>query len=953
MGNVKKSVEPVKQEVLEQFVGKLQGIGLVVDQSSVVTDGKLHRCGTLDKENGQDGSYVIHLGDLPNCWGLNWRTSEECRLSSKADAELSREERKALQQACADSKKKAEEQRKAQQEQAASLAREVWESCSDADTQFPYLQRKQVLAFDVKHGCGIARKLGLSNDFNGNVLLVPLYDENGRIVSLSSINEKGEKCFLAGGRTKGCFFAITASDSQQDPLLIAEGYATGASLHMATGYAIWVAFSAGNLLDVAKLARKRYPKREIVVCADWDQPNKTYSELGGTGFAKARGAAFAVGARLAVPNLQDVDKVDFNDVHCKLGLKEVKEQVQQALRENEEKISAMSNCDKPQFDIAEIPDGFELNDSGLWAVIPPKKEGDEPEDMWLGKPLYVEGLARDSASRSWGRVLSWYDPDGVLHRQCIQNELLYGRDSSLLVAKLAEGGYQAECSSKAKAHLVQYIASYTPKRRLRLVQTTGWHDGSFVFPNSVFGVGTVGTLEQACDGAAFRVPSHQTCSKKKLEHVFLQCGMQENPYQVQGSLEKWCNTLGVWAQGNSRLMLAICAALAGPLLHLVGVESGGVHLIGASSCGKSTALAVAASVWGKGSGAGGFVKSWRATSNGLEAQAALHNDTLLVLDELGQASGRVIQEAAYLLGNGTGKSRAVQTGDVRKGKTWRCTFLSSGEISLEDKIKADGGRVQAGQLTRLADIPADAGVGLGLFENLHGFKTAQEFADKLKRFAATYYGSLARVFVAELEKHYEEVVECTGKIFDEGLQEFCNRCSDGQVQRVARRFLLFAVAGEIATQFGLLPWHKRDALEACKRCFQAWLDQRGGTGSAEDKLALEQILLFLEQHGTSRFQEIADRDSICRDRVGFRELKDEITYYYVLPKSFQNELCKGINATRAAKLLAKKKILLPGENGYQTNKRLPGLGVQRCYVLQVKSDEAEGEKSEGLARPIA
>jgi uncharacterized protein (DUF927 family) len=101
-------------------------------------------------------------------------------------------------------------------------------------------------------------------------------------------------------------------------------------------------------------------------------------------------------------------------------------------------------------------------------------------------------------------------------------------------------------------------------------------------------------------------------------------------------------------------MFGISAALSGFLLDLAGMDSGGFHFWGHSSTGKTTIMRAAWSVCGAPSG----VRTWRSTANALEAISALHNDACLCLDEIGQASGRVVSEAAYLLANGQGKSRA-------------------------------------------------------------------------------------------------------------------------------------------------------------------------------------------------------------------------------------------------------------------------------------------------------
>ena len=99
--------------------------------------------------------------------------------------------------------------------------------------------------------------------------------------------------------------------------------------------------------------------------------------------------------------------------------------------------------------------------------------------------------------------------------------------------------------------------------------------------------------------------------------------------------------------GNSRLVLAVSAAFAAPLLPLVNAESGGLHLVGTSSIGKTTTLLVAASVMSNER----YIQQWRATSNGLESVAANYNHALLPLDEIAQADPKDIGEAVYLLSN--------------------------------------------------------------------------------------------------------------------------------------------------------------------------------------------------------------------------------------------------------------------------------------------------------------
>ena len=126
-----------------------------------------------------------------------------------------------------------------------------------------------------------------------------------------------------------------------------------------------------------------------------------------------------------------------------------------------------------------------------------------------------------------------------------------------------------------------------------------------------------------------------------------------------GTADEWRDSVAALAAGNTRLVFALSVAFAGTLAEIAGEDSGGFHLRGASSSGKSTALKLAASVWGNPST---YVRLWRGTVNGLEGLATLHNDSLLILDEIGQIDPNDAGEAAYLLANGQGKARASRNG---------------------------------------------------------------------------------------------------------------------------------------------------------------------------------------------------------------------------------------------------------------------------------------------------
>jgi hypothetical protein len=168
------------------------------------------------------------------------------------------------------------------------------------------------------------------------------------------------------------------------------------------------------------------------------------------------------------------------------------------------------------------------------------------------------------------------------------------------------------------------------------------------------------------------------------------------------------------------MVAAVSLAFAGPLLEPLSMDGGGLHLRGASSRGKSTVQRVAVSVWGSPR----FLHSWRATANGLEGVAAACNGSLLALDEIGEISGRDAGAAAYMLANGAGKARAMRSGAARAAVRWRVAVLSSGEITLADKMAEAGGKAAAGQAVRLLDVAADDRAH-GAFDTCTAHRTAR------------------------------------------------------------------------------------------------------------------------------------------------------------------------------------------------------------------------------------
>ena len=150
---------------------------------------------------------------------------------------------------------------------------------------------------------------------------------NRELHSLQYIGADGDKRFLTGGRVTGCYFSI-GSMKDAAALCIAEGFATGASIHEATGRPVAVAFNAGNLLPVAKALRAKHPDLSLIICADDDAGTG-----GNPGLTKATEAAQEVSGLLAVPDFGPDRKdgaTDFNDLAAAQGPEAVRRCIEAA-----------------------------------------------------------------------------------------------------------------------------------------------------------------------------------------------------------------------------------------------------------------------------------------------------------------------------------------------------------------------------------------------------------------------------------------------------------------------------------------------------------------------------------------------------------------------------------------------------------------------------------------------
>lgn len=527
---------------------------------------------------------------------------------------------------------------------------------------------------------------------------------------------------------------------------------------------------------------------------------------------------------------------------------------------------------------------------------------------WICSPLRVEAMTRDAQNGEWGRLLVFSDRDGKEHRWACPQSLHGGNGDELRRVLLAEG-VTITTNPGRRALVGEYIQRANPTPRARCVTRTGWHGDVFTLPRETIG-----------DSDAEPV-------------LFQAANLQGVTLGQVGTLAGWIEHVALPCAGNSRMVLAVSAGFAGPCVGLVSTEGGGVHLRGASSVGKSTALHVAASLYGEPEK---YLRTWRATDNGLEGVAAMHSDLLLCLDEIGQLDPKHAGQIAYLLANGQGKSRSNRDGSPRGIATWRVLFLSAGEVGLSELVTQSGGKVRAGQEVRVIDLPADADAGFGLFDAVPPGMAPGAFADAFKAGAATHAGHALPAFLRALVADPAKARETLRSLRDNIAGKLVTGDASGQVRRVADRFALIAAAGELATAYKLTGWGTGEAEQAATACFRAWLASRGTAGNAETGAMVAQVRAFLEAHGESRFTRWDATDDAPRtiNRAGYRKQGDAGPLYYVEREAFRREVCAGFDAVEVARVLADRGALAVGGDGRHTQKpRLPDGRSARVYVI--------------------
>lgn len=756
---------------------------------------------------------------------------------------------------------------------------------------------------------------------DGSILL-PLVDESGTVTAAQTITPKGEKRLLTGSAKRGAYHAVNAPESPQS-VLIAEGLATALSVHLMRPDALTVAaIDAGNLLPVAQVMRRKYPGLQIIIAAD----NDCHEGQANTGKEAAEKTALSVAGWVSLPPTDH--KADWNDYHQQNGLEasvtafnESAYQLQgehtELAQKGETSARNLSDDGKVTVSGPVTEDGdkdslkprIESGDDGVFYVSP-KVDKDSGEiinnESWLCSPLEVIGTGRDDKDQFL--IIRW---------------LAFGADipttAAIPLADIGEregwrtlkaGGVNVTTKSSLRAILADWLQRSGSRDLWRVAHATGWQCGAYIMP----------------DGEIIGTPANPV--------LFNGRSSAAAGYTVQGTTGSWRDGVAHLAFGNYSMMTGIGAALAAPLIGLVGADGFGIHFYEQSSAGKTTTANVASSLYGN---PDLLRLTWYGTALGLANEAAAHNDGLMPLDEVGQGSDPIsVSQSAYALFNGVGKLQGAKEGGNRDLKRWRTVAISTGEMDLETFIASAGRKTKAGQLVRLLNIPLSKAV------RFHNYQNGKQHADALKDAYQHHHGAAGREWIKWLADHQQQAID-TVRECEARWRSLIPADYGEQVHRVGARFAILEAAlllGDVVTG-----WDAQTCRDAIQHSYNAWV-REFGTGNKEHQQIIEQTEAFLNAHGLSRFAPFpySPADLPIKDLAGYRqrgEHEESPMIFYTFPSAFEREIAKGFNAKQFAEVLKSSGMLNPPTSGRGYQRKSPRIQGRQfnVYVLSYQPEE--------------
>lgn len=379
-------------DFIAQFIEDMTAKGNPpANASEIVADDRKRRYQLQGEKNAKSGSFQLRVdADFAVGWHRSFKEGVTHKWNAKSKVEYTPEQKKEWHERIARERAEQAQRIREDHDKAALKAAAIWAKATPEGAS-EYLGRKEVDRYTAR--------------FYKGLVTVPVYI-NSKLRSLQFIAVDGSKRFVRESELVGGYFSINPGNTKPETLVICEGFATGGTIHQATGFPVVVAFNAGNLKPVAEAMRKKFPDARIIIAADNDQ--WTVKPIPNPGLHYARQAAAAIGgAQVIFPVVANDDekkRTDWNDIAVSEGIEQVKNTIMQAMARKE-------TVGEPEMT---PPDDTPA------ANEPPHHDG-PPLEAYSDILPSLRSLAKDE---DWGRLLL-VNGEGKLKAASLRNAMLF------------------------------------------------------------------------------------------------------------------------------------------------------------------------------------------------------------------------------------------------------------------------------------------------------------------------------------------------------------------------------------------------------------------------------------------------------------------------------------------------------------------------------------------------
>lgn len=498
--------------------------------------------------------------------------------------------------------------------------------------------------------------------------------------------------------------------------------------------------------------------------------------------------------------------------------------------------------------------------------------------------------------------------DGSIHEFIADSKIVY-TGTMKLFAELADAGINISPSQVKEFKVYIQACMSMPKLDVRLTLP----QAGLVENRLVFAIG-----KRVLVGQAEADASHEYVVRSK----------SAEGLTAQGTHDEYTENVLKMAKAHPQ-RFAICAALAAPLAQIVGYEGGGLHLYGASGCGKSTLLQLAASVFGSGAEPGdgsqeSLIARWSSTGNALEALTAQLSGVIFCIDELGAFRASKLNSTLYKVLSGKGQARMTSDLELAKQHKASVFMLSSGELSVEDKLRQNRESINGGIPARLPSMLMESSHMALSGETM--LETAQRM-ESLKEALCKNGGHIGSLFIQGLLDSADSASELEDIIreqWDELVEQLTDYASNSIQRRVIRRFALVLLAGLLAKDLDLLPWSDDEIQDAVIFMVERWLSNVE-TSKSDVERAVDRFTDYLRRNYHSL--PYSNDPKIKGAVEGYRHDED---YLLLLPETFRG-LCGDVTPTQVGDELKKLGALKHDSGKQQYRVVLPCTGIRQYF----------------------